>query len=315
VTDAAHRRWHPVLAAVAMVLALGACTTPASAPNGAPPTSSSPPVPGGTLTATVSDLAYAHASFEERLDLYLPPRASRPAALVIWIHGGGWRNGDKSALATVPDLSASPPPRTNCRDIVEVQVPDVVALNAKGYAVAGIDYRIDHDPVAAVQDAKAAVRFLRANAARYRLDPNRFAVWGNSAGGYSAIMLGLTAARHTVFDNPALGNPDVSSAVQAVVDWFGAADLSDLPGNNDQTESPFTYLSPGRPPLPPFRIAQGDADCVVVPEHSRHLHDALIAAGGVATLTILSGAGHEDPAFMRTQSAPTLAFLDQTLRR
>jgi len=119
-----------------------------------------------------------------------------------------WRVGDKATLATYPDLSVNPRQRTDCRDIVEVQVPSVAALTAKGYAVAGIDYRLNQDPVAAVQDAKAAVRFLRANAARYHLNPDRFAAWGNSAGGYSAIMLGLTADQHTVFDDPNLGNLD-----------------------------------------------------------------------------------------------------------
>lgn len=305
----AARRW-PVVLSVALLLALGACTGPAPAPA---PTSSAAPGPGQPIVPTDPDVAYATASSEERLDLYLPA-TGRPAPLVIWLHGGGWRSGDKTALATVPDLARTPLPRTSCNDITEVQVPDVVALNAKGYAVAGVDYQIDHDPVAAVQDAKAAVRFLRANAARYHLDPNRFAAWGNSAGGYSAIMLGLTADQHTVFDNPALGNPTVSTAVQAVVDWYGAADLSDLPGNNGPAENPFTYITPGRK-VPPFLIAQGDADCVVPLQHSQHLHDALVAAGASATLNVLHGAGHEDPAFMRTQWAPTMAFLDRTLRQ
>lgn len=293
------RRWRILLLVVAWVLALGACGRHA-APS------------GGPLAPTFSDVAYASTSAQQRLDLFLPRHAGRPAPLVIWIHGGGWRAGDKSALTdSLYGSSASPRARIDCHDIVQVQVPDVVRLTAKGYAVAGLNYRTDHDPVAAVSDAKAAVRFLRANAARYHLDPHRFAAWGNSAGGYSAIMLGLTGGQNTVFDDPSLGNPGVSSAVQAVVDWFGAADLSDIPGNLGAAESPFTYIAPGRS-LPPFMIAHGDADCIVPLQHSRNLHDALTRAGASATLTVLPGAGHEDPAFMRTQSTPTIAFLDHT---
>lgn len=298
-----------VLLAAGMIMAASACTT--TTPTNAPP-SSSPPTPGQTIAPTVSDVAYAHTSPEQLLDLYLPS-GNTPAPLVIWIHGGGWRTGDKAAIATVPDLTAPLPQRTDCRDIVQVQVPNVVTLNAKGYAVAAINYRIDHDPVAAVQDAKAAVRFLRANAARYHLNPNQFAAWGDSAGGYSAIMLAITATKQTVFDSPDLGNPNVSTAIQAVVDWYGASDLPDLAGNPGPAESPFTYIAKGQR-IPPFLIAQGDQDCVVPVQHSQHLYQALKAAGVTATLNILHGAGHEDPAFMRTQSTPALEFLDHTLK-
>lgn len=300
------RRWPALLPAAAAVLALGACTAPASPADDNSPSADESPA------SRITDLAYADGSPQERLDLYLPESTARPAPLVIWIHGGGWRVGDKSSAATFPDLSASPPEPSGCRDIVQVQVPDVATLNAKGYAVAAINYRLTRDPVVAVQDAKAAVRFLRANAARYHLDPDRFAAWGNSAGGYSAVMLALTADRRTVFDDPALGNAGVSSAVQAVVDWFGAAELSDLPGKHDPARDPATYIASGRT-LPPFLIAHGAADCVVPAQHSRALHASLTKAGAISTLTILPGAGHEDPAFMRTAEAPALAFLQRTL--
>jgi acetyl esterase/lipase len=259
-------------------------------------------------------VAYAGTSPQQRLDVYLPVRSARPAPLVIWIHGGGWRTGDKSSIAERYDPSMSPPKPTSCTDIVQVQVPDVAALNARGYAVAAVNYRLERDPVPALQDAKAAVRFLRANASRYDLDPQRFAAWGDSAGGYSAIMLGVTGGRNTVFDDPALGNPAVPATVQAVVDWFGPTDFSSIPGHLGKADSPFTYIAAGRS-LPPFRIANGDADCIVPPQQSRQLFDALTKVGAVATLTVLPGAGHEDPAFMRTQLAPTVAFLDRTLHR
>lgn len=312
------RRW---CAVVATALALAACS------GGGSPSAAGGPTPSTAATAStasaastpshLTDVPYAKASPQEVLDLYLPGgHLARPAPLLIWIHGGGWRTGDKSSAAAFPDLSVSPRKPTACRDLVEIQVPDVAALNAKGYAVAAIDYRLTQDPVAALQDAKAAVRFLRADAGRYHLDPNRFAAWGNSSGGYSAIMLALTADRHTVFDDPALGNPGVSSAVQAVVDWYGAAEVDDLPGRHTAAEDPYTYLRTAkRRSLPPFHIAQGSVDCVVPAQQSRNLQHALTAVGTAATLTILPGADHEDPKFMRTEENPTLAFVYRTLGR
>ena len=99
--------------------------------------------------------------------------------------------------------------------------------------------------------------------------------------------------------------------MQAVVDDFGASELSDLPGAHTAAENPFPYIASAKPgSIPPFRIAHGSADCVVPVQHSRDLLAALKKAGATATLTVLPGAGHEDPAFMRTQWEPTLAFLD-----
>jgi acetyl esterase/lipase len=260
---------------------------------------------------TLLDLQYAKVSTWDELDLYLPRRRTSPAPLVIYIHGGGWRTGDKSAISLHYDPSTAPPRPADCTTIVQVQTPDVAMLNAKGYAVAAIDYRLDRRPATALTDAKAAVRFLRANASRYHLDPRRFAAWGDSAGGYSAIMLGVTSGLHTPFDDPKLGNPHTSSAVQAVVDWFGPTDATSMPGTITMGQIPYTYIRAGRR-IPPFSIAHGDADCIVPVQESQHLEQALTAVGAKATLTILPGAFHEDPDFMRTLLQPTLAFLDHT---
>jgi acetyl esterase/lipase len=298
------------LLVIAVAVAIGGCAA-ASSSKADPAHAVVTTTPSETAARTLYDLGYADTSPQQHLDLYLPARAAKPAPLVIWVHGGGWHTGDKSSIAARYDPSASPPTPTNCTDIVQVQAPDVVALNAKGYAVASVNYRLNRDPVAALKDAKAAVRFLRANASSYHLDPDRFAAWGDSAGGYTVIMLGVTGGRHTVFDDPALGNLEVSSGVQAVVDWFGPTDASNMPGQVGAAESPYTYIVAGRS-LPPFRIAHGDADCIVPLRQSRHLYAALTKVGGVATLTILPAARHEDPAFMRTQLTPTVAFLDRT---
>lgn len=314
----AHQRVSAALAAAAVLLA-GACSSPAASPTAAGGTntasaSASPsPLPSpGPSASTLSNLSYATLDPAEQLDLYLPAAGARPAPLLIWIHGGGWHTGDKNQITGFAGSSVKAPPPGPCRDIVEIQVPNLTELLAKGYAVAAMNYRLTEDPMAAAQDAKAAVRFLRANAQRFRLDPDRFAAWGDSAGGFSALILAVTANRHTVFDDPRLGNADVSAAVQAVVDDFGASELTDLPGLHPAAEDPFPYIASAKPgTIPPFRIAHGDHDCVVPLQHSRDLLAALTRAGASATLTVLPGAGHEDPAFMRTQWQPTLAFLNR----
>ena len=161
----------------------------------------------------------------------------------------------------------------------------------------------------AVQDGKAAVRFLRANGGKYHLDPGKFAVWGNSAGGYLAAMLGVTGDQATDFDDPGLGNADVSSAVQAVVVWYGAEDRLSSP-----ELSIVRYLSTARS-LPAFRIVNGDMDQIISPVQAKRLNDALVRAGATSTFALLPGAGHEDPAYMLTQMLPTFAFLDETFDR
>lgn len=265
------------------------------------------------LRPTFADLAYADKSPLQKLDLYLPEKNGQRAPVVIWMHGGGFHVGDKRS---VPRTYFGPPPRPEGPDgPYEIQVPDAAALVARGYAVVSLNYRLDGaysitvGADSAIQDGKAAVRFLRANAEKYGLDPNRFAAWGNSAGGYVAAMLGVTGDQSTDFDNAALGNAEVSSGVQAVVVWFGAID--NLPGM--KYSIPYHLWTAKN--VPPFLIANGDADSSVTASQAKRLHDVLRKAGVQSTLTILAGSGHEDPAFMETQMLPTFAFLDQAFGR
>jgi acetyl esterase/lipase len=270
----------------------------------------------GILRPTFADLAYASESPFEKLDLYLPERSGHPTPLVIWIHGGGFAVGDKRSM---PRRDFGPPPRRlGPSGPFQIQVPDVSALIAKGYAVASLNYRLtyrtgDHIYKAAIagfQDGKSAVRFLRANAGRYALDPGRFAAWGNSAGGYMAAMLGVTGDQPTVFDDQASPNAGVSSAIQAVVVWYGAVDADFL-----SPDIRMVHYIPNARALPPFLIANGDSDPNVTAMNARNLHAALLRAGANSTLTILPGADHEDPAFMATQMIPTFEFLDRAFGR
>jgi acetyl esterase/lipase len=231
---------------------------------------------------------------------------------VIWIHGGGFRVGDKHSM---PRRNFGPAPKPKGPDgPYQIQVPDVAALTREGYAVVSLNYRLLRRPSdrfvdfarPAVQDGKAAVRFLRANAALYGLDPGKFAVWGNSAGGFIAAMLAATGDDPTIFDDPALGSPDVSGAVQAAVIWYGAIEVGDL--------SIAHYISAAKI-IPPILIANGDADTSVPVVEAIRLNDELLKKGAKSTLMILSGAGHKDPAFMATQMLPTFKFLDAAFGR
>jgi acetyl esterase/lipase len=292
------------------------------------PPASTPVAPRGVKAAAqdLPDLAYAGASPAQRLDLYLPKRTGAPVPLVIVVHGGAFKEGDKGD-ATAP----------------------VDALRARGYAVASLNYRLSGEAPfpAGGRDVKAAVRWLRAHAASYGLHPGQFAAWGESAGGYLAVMLGATGDQRTTLDDATLGNATHSSAVQAVVDLFGPANFLSMdaqatsPGGcpgapqvhdaEDSPESlwlgaavqtvpataraanPISYLARART-LPPFMIAHGAQDCLVPHGQSLELVAALKKRGAKVTFTLLAGAGHGGPEFDRLQD-PAIAFLDRTFGR
>jgi acetyl esterase/lipase len=254
------------------------------------------------------DIAYAPLSPAQALDLYLPNDTPPPHPLIVAIHGGGFIWGDKR----------------------EDQVNAPVEAVRKGYAVAAINYRLSPEAVfpAPVQDVQAAIRFLRAHAGRFGLDSRRFAAWGNSAGGYFAIMAGLAGGAPGPFDDPALGNQAHSSAVQAVIDWFGPVafqtldaqlrasgkgpPMHDAPGSPESNflgmplaaanadllrrTNPLTYLTP---PVPSFLIQHGAEDDIVPVEQSLLLARALRAVlpAHALRLDILPGAQHGGPAF------------------
>jgi acetyl esterase/lipase len=274
-----------------------------------------------TVAPALTELTYAPLSDAQRLDLYAPATGEAPYPLVVVIHGGGWTAGDKRG------------------ELPSAAIPGFLGL---GYAVASVNYRLAPDSVFPAQllDVKAAIRFLRANAAELDLDADRFAVVGESAGGHLAALLGTTEAV-AEFDDPALGNEGVSSAVQAVVDFYGPANLTTsdaqralnpaCPSEPDpnialllgappaaapelaMAASPVSYLDPGHD-VPPFFIAHGDADCVVPYQQSTELHEAIEAAApGRSQLTIVPGSGHYLDFDFDSQSEALLAFLTATI--
>jgi acetyl esterase/lipase len=252
--------------------------------------------------------------------------------VIIRFHGGGFSAGQKE-----PEESGTA----------------AKAILAKGYALASVNYRLSGEALfpAGTKDAKAAVRWLRAHATEYGLDAAHFAAWGESAGGYLAVMLGVTGDQATVFDDDTLGNPGISSAVAAVVDWYGPTDLATMDSQqaaHPPASCPTTWLqhTPAGSPeagwlggaldtsavslklaqanltayvatartLPPFIIAHGDNDCQVPWSQSQELKDALAKVGNTATLTILVAASHADARFESTQTAPSLALLALSFR-
>jgi acetyl esterase/lipase len=226
----------------------------------------------------------------QKLDLYVP-KTDDKVPLIIFIHGGGFSRGDKGDQNPAPLLS-------------------------EHFAVASINYRLSQDAIfpAQIEDCKAAVRWLRKNAAQYNLDPDRFGAWGTSAGGHLVAMLGTTGDS-TLFD---VGeNLNVSSRVQAVADWFGPTDFlqmdahrlpngmvhnspdspesrligGPLQKNKDRAEkaNPIIYITPN---TPPFLIAHGDADRLVPHHQSELLAAALKEVGVTVTFYTVKGGGH-----------------------
>lgn len=145
------------------------------------------------------DVAYADRSEAQKLDIYLPNEGEGPFPVIVMIHGGAFKSGDKSG-----ELGA------------------LTTALERGYAVASVNYRLSSEAIfpAQINDIKAAIRFLRAEADQYQLDGSKIATWGGSAGG-SLAALAATSGGVSALQDDSLGNSDVSDAVQAGIDWFG----------------------------------------------------------------------------------------------
>jgi len=271
-----------------------------------------PPVPEGVKAER--DLEYARVGeIRLLLDLFRPESASQPLPLVVWVHGGAWSGGDKAANPAL-------------------------ALSARGYAVASINYRLSGVArfPAQIEDCRAAIRWLRANAGKYNIDPKRVGVWGSSAGGHLVALLG-TAGDVAKWDTVG-GNADQSSRVQAVCDYYGPTDLlaEKIPGKGRGPESPVGRLLGGpvdehkeeaaqANPInyvsaddPPFLIFHGEQDETVPIEQSELLEAALKKAGVESTFVRVKNAGHaflpgSDPSLSEIRER-AVKFFDKHLK-
>lgn len=232
---------------------------------------------------TFTDVKYGTQSNAQKSDIYLPA-AKPPFPVLVWIHGGGWVQGDKTTFKAQPMLEA---------------------LLSRGYAVVTINYRLSGEAKfpAQIYDVKAAIRWIKANATTYKFNADKIGVWGSSAGGHLTALL-ATSQNVASLENLTQGNPSQSSKIQVAIDWFGPTDFllmdkmtieqkcsaathngasspeSALMGFPIQSQpqltaitNPAKYVSNDDPPM---YIQHGRIDCTVPYNQSQLLYDSLI---------------------------------------
>ena len=219
-----------------------------------------------------------------RLDLYVPKEATKPAPVLVWIHGGGWGRLSKDSVSG-----------------------QIIPYLEYGWIVVNVDYRLT--PVAlapaAVQDCRCVLRWIASNAKRLNADVKRIVLSGTSAGGHLALMTGMLPSG-VAYDSlcPATETPRVA----AIVNHYGITDVQDLLdranrkgyavswiGERPNREaiakevSPLTYV---RKDLPPVFSVQGDADPTVPYSHAVRLHGALDSLGVPNEFVTIPGGKH-----------------------
>jgi acetyl esterase/lipase len=270
------------------------------------------PIPEGVKVER--DIEYARVGdMPLLLDIYRPESSGQTLPLIVWVHGGGWSGGDKANPIALP-------------------------LSGRGYVVVSVNYRLSGAAPfpAQIEDCRAAIRWLRAHAAKYSFDPAKIGVWGGSAGGHLVALLGTTAEL-TKWDTVG-GNTDQPARVQAVCDYYGPTDLlaEKTPGRTRGADSPVGRLLGGpidekqdqgrqASPVryvsaddPPFLILHGEQDETVPIEQSEMLQAALKDVGVEATFIRVKNAGHgfrpgSDPSPEEIRNIVT-AFFDKKLK-
>jgi acetyl esterase/lipase len=210
-----------------------------------------------------------------------------PMPVLVWIHGGGWQKGSKDS-----------------------GILRLASFAERGYFCASAEYRLSDEAIfpAQIEDCKCAIRFLRAKASQFKIDPDRIGVWGSSAGGHLVALLGTSEYVKELEGRG--GWAEHSSRVNAVCDFCGPSDFFKIVGNSDGAKGPVGKLFGGGPAAktdlaklaspvthvtknaPPFLIVHGDKDTLVPLEQAKILHDALTKAGVPATLYVAEGQGH-----------------------
>jgi acetyl esterase/lipase len=245
------------------------------------------------------DIPYANTDNpRQRLDLYLPKdRKSDKLPVIVYFHGGGWLQGNKADGAG------------RLRPFVRTGK----------YAGVSVGYRLSGEAIwpAQLHDCKAAIRWVRAHADQYGLDPDRIAVWGRSAGAHLALMIGVTGDGPQWQGVPGPPPDGMGSKVACVANYFGVTDIPALvgqPSDIDRTTpaapeaqllggplldhpakaraaSPITYVTANDPPV---LTVHGDADRAVPYDQAVRLDAALRKAGVPSYFITVKGAGHGD---------------------
>lgn len=272
----------------------------------------------GAEIVVEKDIVYGTGGGKDlKLNLARPERADGLLPAIIYIHGGGWRYGDRKDYQGAIEEAAR-----------------------HGYVAATITYRLS-DPdssgkptnpfPAQIEDVKCAVRWLRANAEKYRVDPNRIGATGGSAGGHLSLLVGVTGAS-TEFEGNG-GHAGIPSRVQAVVNYFGPTDLPRLHATSPRAAglldnlmdgspekmaalykagSPITYVSKDDPPM---LTIHGTADPIVPVEQATEFDAAMKKAGASHTLMLLDGEKHGfTQKGNQTAREATFKFFDEHLK-
>lgn len=280
-----------------------------------PDSSAQPKAKKKTLPKSVEairDIEYAKPKGHRlALDILRPAHSNSPTPVIVFVHGGGWKNGSRASG------------EKNAAWLVD-----------EGFAIVSIDYRLTNVAQwpAQIDDCYEAVRWVRSNAEKYNFDPDHIAAWGTSAGGHLVALMGTRKYA---------GHEKVSSRVQAVCDWFGPSDLLTMPPNNvgDGRTAEDVANSNGAKLLGatvrdiperardasalnnvslddcPFLIMHGSEDPGVPLSQSQRLHDSLTSIGVSSTLHIVDGAGHGGKLFQTPKvRAKVLTFFTQQLK-
>jgi len=270
------------------------------------------------------NIFYATISPAQKLDIYLPEEGNGPFRVIISIHGGAFMFGDKADEQLKPMLEGL----------------------KHGYAVVSINYRLSGEALFPknINDVKAAIRWVKANAATYKMNAKKIVVWGGSAGGNLAALAG-TSGDVKELEDLSLGNANQSSRVQAVVDWFGPTNFllmdeqllttgNGKPDHSDanspesklmgqkiteipakvQLANPETYISKDDPP---FLIEHGTKDQLVPTQQSINFAAKLTSVLGKENVTIhlLEDARHGGAAFETKENLELVfRFLDAALK-
>lgn len=260
----------------------------------------------------IADLDYAGTgNSRQKLDLYLPEKreGDAPLPVVVFIHGGGWQNGDKNGGGG--------------------KVAPFVATGK--FAGASIGYRLSDEAQwpSQIHDCKAAIRWIKAHAKEHGLDPDRIAVWGTSAGGHLVAMLGVSDGVAEL-EGTIGAHTDQDARVKCVLNFFGPADLLTMGGSHDEANSPESKLLGGpvqenpdkaksASPVEhvtaddaPSLIVHGTEDPAVPYSQSVALEKKLEAAGVSAIFLTVEGAGH-GKGFGPTVNEVATAYLEAQL--
>lgn len=259
-----------------------------------PPVTHFPPLSSGSIDGADSWTALSYALIDGYrplvMDVHVPTGVVQ-APVVLWVHGGGWATGDRRHV----------PLQWGQQRMFE-------RLIAAGFAVATPDYRLVAEAVlpAPVHDLVAAIRYLRRYAVELRIDPDRIAVWGDSAGAHLATTAALAGSAPEP-DPWLLGTSGVGAGrtdVRAIIHWYGASDLSVVPelqeflwpdcSEQERAElasrcSPVNHL---RSDSPPMLVMHGDRDGIAPLDQSLRLADAAGVVGARCELIVLKGADH-----------------------